>query len=250
MSTTNKDKYELLSIDDKRKIKPSVEVMKKHLIQLNKQIKKDLVISNIAKMKKPEIQALFDKYFSMSSIGKYKGHYLPAEEMKDLIDENRAEWDFDKFRDIPKISEKKEKKKVVKETQEEQEETKEEGEQEETKQEDKQVKFLKNKINSKQEPKKPPVLDKSKGKYFTIDPSTLTEGKQKNLYKLIMTHEAFLKNEGVDEYNYIIAGVLSPLKLYKNLKPDNAFAMRNRTWDKKYMDLAKRITSTAHPVNL
>ena len=38
MSTTNKDKYELLSIDDKRKIKPSVEVMKKHLIQLNKQI--------------------------------------------------------------------------------------------------------------------------------------------------------------------------------------------------------------------
>ena len=222
---------------------PSIQIMKKHLIEFNKQVKKDFLIGGIHKMKKEQIITLFNKYFSSFTDNKtQKESFIPDETIADMSEEKS--WDYEKFKSIPsKIVAKPKLKKPIVAKPIVEKPTPKSTPKSIPKSTPKSTSTPAKPIVEKSTPAKPIVKKltskPAKKKYIVIDPKTLTSSKQINLYKLIMDNEDFLKRMGVSEYNQIIAGVLSPTNL-KNI------TLQNRSWDRKYMNLAKLITTTLH----
>ena len=56
--------------------KETVEIMKKHLRLFNKNVRDDVIISGIAKMKKDQVQKIFDKLFNSGGSGDNKYYAL------------------------------------------------------------------------------------------------------------------------------------------------------------------------------
>tara|TARA_R110000772_G_scaffold148580_2_gene259149 strand:- start:3154 stop:3606 length:453 start_codon:yes stop_codon:yes gene_type:complete len=67
--------------------------MKKHLTQINKQLRKEL-IKGVWKMRKPELTKAFNKHMEIMD----DGWYRPTDDLKELYENKK--WDFEAFKKL------------------------------------------------------------------------------------------------------------------------------------------------------
>ena len=67
--------------------------MKKHLTQINKQLRKEL-IKGVWKMRKPELTKAFNKHMEIMDAGWYR----PTDDLKELYENKK--WDFEAFKKL------------------------------------------------------------------------------------------------------------------------------------------------------